>query len=333
MKEIRTGVVGVGHLGSLHSKFLAANKNSFFSGVFDLDSQKAMLLSEEIGCKAYENLDEFLKDVDAVSVATSTQSHHPIAKKCLLAGKHIFIEKPITVTLEEGQELIDIASEKGLIIQVGHIERFNPAILSLENFNLDPKFIQSDRLSLFNPRGTDVAVVLDLMIHDIDIILSLVKQEVTSIAASGVAVVSDSIDIANARLEFANGAIANVTASRISQKKMRKMRMFQKDAYISVDFGSGVSEIFRLESDPANIPPGLMALGKLGVEGRQKFLLYEQPEQKKVNALEYELDLFVETVMYDKKPVVSAEDGLRALKVADQIVKKIQEYHQNFKIQ
>ncbi|MFH1195500.1 MAG: Gfo/Idh/MocA family oxidoreductase, partial [bacterium] len=251
--------------------------------------------------------------------------HHKLAKKCFAANKHVLVEKPITVKIEEAEDLVRLAKEKNLILQVGHIERFNPAIVALDKYELDPKFIQTDRLSQFNPRGTDVAVVLDLMIHDIDIILSLVKSDVKDIHASGVAVVSDSIDIANARLEFENGAVANVTASRISQKKMRKMRMFQRDAYISVDFGQGLAEVFRLESPTNEKNFQSISFGEIGVGDRKKMIFYEQPPIPEINALEHEIKLFIKAVANNEKPVVSGLDGLKALKVAESIINKIEE--------
>lgn len=208
---------------------------------------------------------------------------------------------------------------------MGHIERFNPALVSLEKYQLNPLFIQTDRLAQFNPRGTDVAVVLDLMIHDIDIILSLVKSEVKNVSASGVAVVSDTIDIANARIEFENGAVANVTASRISQKKMRKMRMFQRDAYISLDFTTGASEVFRLV-EPDNMPDSpFLAFGEMGIGDKKRTVVFEQPEMKEVNALKFELELFVGSVANNRQPIVSGRDGLKALKIAELIIQKIEE--------
>ncbi|MEO8232056.1 MAG: Gfo/Idh/MocA family oxidoreductase, partial [Ignavibacteriota bacterium] len=244
---------------------------------------------------------------------------------CFEKNIHVFVEKPITATIEQGEELVKIAKEKNLKFQVGHIERFNPGLLSLESFISDPMFIQSDRLAQFNPRGTDVAVVLDLMIHDIDIILSFIKSDVKQIDANGVAVVSDHIDIANARIQFENGAVANVTASRISQKKMRKMRIFQKDHYISLDFVTGASEVYRLQPVDEPALPTSISFGEIGVGDKKKRLIYEQPETKEVNALNYELQLFVDSVLHNKKIVVSGEDGLRALKVAEIIIQKIEQ--------
>jgi predicted dehydrogenase len=237
----------------------------------------------------------------------------------------VFVEKPITSKISEAEELVKIADSKNLNLQVGHIERFNPAIVSLEKYLIEPLFIQTDRLAQFNPRGTDVAVVLDLMIHDIDIILSLVKSDVKKVDANGVAVVSDSLDIANARLQFENGAVANVTASRISQKKMRKMRVFQRDNYISVDFVTGVSEVYRLMPLNENTDSSAISFGEIGIGERKRKIVYEQPEMREINALHYELKLFIDSVLQNKKPIVSGEDGLKALKVAEEIIKKIEE--------
>ena len=283
------------------------------------------MLAQEFNVKAFDNLDDLLNLTQAVSIAVNTTAHHEIAKKCMERGIHVFVEKPITASISEAEELVQIASDRKLNLQVGHIERFNPAIISLEKFIIEPMFIQTDRLAQFNPRGTDVAVVLDLMIHDIDIILSLIKSDVKKIDASGVAVVSNNLDIANARMEFENGAVANVTASRISQKKMRKMRIFQRDAYISLDFITGVSEVYRLLPIDQNPDSTTMSFGEIGVGEMKKRLIYEQPEIKEVNALKYELELFMKSILYKTHPVVSGMDGLRALKVAKIIMDKIEE--------
>ena len=325
MEKLSIGVIGVGHLGKLHSKMFNEISNCNFVGVFDSNQEQAKSVADEFGVKSFESIDELLSNVKAVSVAATTTAHYEVAKKCFEKNIHVFVEKPITATIEEGEELVKLAKEKNLKFQVGHIERFNPGLLSLESFISDPMFIQSDRLAQFNPRGTDVAVVLDLMIHDIDIILSFIKSNVKQIDASGVAVVSDHIDIANARIQFENGAVANVTASRISQKKMRKMRFFQKDHYISLDFVTGVSEVYRLQPLDEPALPNSISFGEIGVGERKKRLIYEQPESKEVNALNYELQLFVDSVLNDKKIIVSGEDGLRALKVAEIIIQKIEQ--------
>lgn len=325
MKLLNIGIIGTGHLGKIHTKLMKDVTRTNLIGVYDLNYDVAKNVAEELGIKAFENLDEFLESIDAVSIVSTTSAHYELIKKAFEKDVHVFVEKPITSTIKQAEEVVKISEEKNFKLQVGHIERFNSALLSLEKYNLDPKFIQTDRLAQFNPRGTDVAVVLDLMIHDIDIILSLIKSKVKEVRASGVAVVSDNIDIANARIEFENGAIANVTASRISQKKMRKMRMFQKDSYISVDFNSGVSEVFRLISPNDVSMEHFLSFGEIGVGENKKSVVYEQPEIKEVNALKHELQLFVDAVLDDTKPIVSGADGLRALKIAEIILEKIEE--------
>ncbi len=325
MEKLAVGVIGVGHLGKLHVKMFKQISNCQLVGVYDVNSEQAKLTADEFGVHAFNSIDELLSNVKAVSIAATTSAHHEVAKKCFEKNIHVFVEKPITATIDQGEELVKTAKEKNLKFQVGHVERFNPGLLSLESFISDPMFIQSDRLAQFNPRGTDVAVVLDLMIHDIDIILSFIKSNVKHIDANGVAVVSDHIDIANARIQFDNGAVANVTASRISQKKMRKMRIFQKDHYISLDFVTGASEVYRLQ--PVDQPqiPASISFGEIGIGEKKKRIIYEQPETKEVNALNYELQLFVDSILYDKKIVVTGEDGLRALKVAEIIIQKIEQ--------
>ncbi len=323
MKKIKIGVIGTGHLGKLHTKMLVQSPLAEFVGIYDVDNSKAEECSKLYNINAYSSIDDLLNNVKAVSIAATTSVHYDIAKKCFEKGVHVFIEKPITKTIEEAKELLELAENKNLKLQIGHIERFNPALLASEKYIDNPMFIQCDRLAQFNPRGTDVAVVLDLMIHDIDIILSLVKSEVKEVYSSGVNVVSDSLDIANARIEFENGAVANVTASRISQKRMRKMRLFQKDAYISLDFNSGVSEIFRLIPSAEKVDTPYMSFGEIGIGDKKKNVIYEQPPIVEVNALQYELDLFLSCIQNDTVPAVSGVDGLRALKVADIIIQKI----------
>ena len=325
MKEIKIGVIGTGHLGKLHTKLLKQVNNCQLIGVYDINNEAANNAAKEFKTKAFGSINDLFDQVDALSIVSTTSSHYELAKTALENGIDVFVEKPITTEIWEAEELVKLAEQKSLKLQVGHIERFNPALVSLEKYNLNPMFIQTDRLAQFNPRGTDVAVVLDLMIHDIDIILSLVKSDVKHISASGINVVSENLDIANARLEFENGAVANVTASRISQKKMRKMRIFQKDAYIAVDFNSGVSEIYRLVSPQDKSLEHFITFGEMGVGDNKKAVIYEQPEQKEINALKYELQLFIDALIKNEEPIVSGIDGLRALKVADQIIQKIEE--------
>ncbi|NWF50989.1 MAG: Gfo/Idh/MocA family oxidoreductase [Ignavibacteriaceae bacterium] len=323
MDKLKVAVIGTGHLGRFHTKLFNEIDSCQLTGIYDNDSQRAEIVSKEFNVPVFADLNSVIKSVNAVSIAATTSAHYDLAKFFLQNGKHVFIEKPITAKISEAEEIVSLAKEKNLKLQVGHVERFNPALLALENFIVEPMFIQSDRLAQFNPRGTDVAVVLDLMIHDIDIILNLVKSEVKKVDANGVAVVSDTLDIANARIEFENGAVANVTASRISQKKMRKMRLFQRDNYISIDFNSAVSEIFRLVPLEQEVPSSI-SFGELGAEGKKKKIIYEQAEVKEINALKYELELFIDSVVKDIRPVVSGEDGLKALKVADIIIKTIE---------
>ncbi len=325
MNNLRFGIVGVGHLGRLHVRLFKEAEDADLVGVFDLEREKCQVVAEESGVKCFDSLDQLLENVDAVLVVTTTKSHYDIVKRAFEKNKHVFVEKPITEKIWQAEELVEIAEEKELVFQVGHIERFNPALISLEKYKLEPMFIQTDRLAQFNPRGTDVAVVLDLMIHDIDIILSLIKSKVVDIRASGVAVVSDSIDIANARLEFENGAVANVTASRISQKKMRKMRMFQRDAYISLDFITGTSEIYRLLPKEGELPEEFISYGEMGVGEKKKNVIYEQPETPEINAMKHEHALFIRAVKEKSKPIVSGKDGLRALKIARDIIEAIEE--------
>lgn len=324
MNRVRVGVVGVGHLGAIHAKLISKMDPASFIGVFDLQKEKADQIAKDLKTQSFSSLDALLDSVDAVSVATSTTAHFDVAMHAVEKGKHIFLEKPITETSAQAKTLNEFAREKNIIIQVGHIERFNPAILALEKYHLKPLFIESHRLAQFNPRGTDVAVVLDLMIHDIDLILSLVKSDVKRIDATGIGIISETADIANARLEFENGCIANVTASRISQKKMRKMRIFQRDAYISIDFSDQKAEVFFL-ADPndKSIKPTLM-LGSIDKGKIKRTIAYNKPKIKDLNPLQHELALFVESVRTGNPPAVSGVDGQRALEVAEEILKKIQ---------
>ncbi len=329
MEKLKVGIIGTGHLGKLHIKMFKQISNCRLIGIFDNNSEAAKDAGYEFNVKVYNSLDELLNEVDAVSIVSTTSAHYKLAMNCLNKNLHVFVEKPITASINEAEEIVNLAKQKNLKLQVGHIERFNPALISLEKYMLKPMFIQTDRLAQFNPRGTDVAVVLDLMIHDIDIILSLVNSEVKDVEASGVAVVSNTLDIANARIQFENGAVANVTASRISQKKMRKMRIFQRDNYISLDFITGVSEVYRLIPVDEKIDSAFISFGEIGIGERKKRIVYEQPELKEINALKYELELFVNSVLEDSSPVVTGVDGLKALKVADIILKKIEESQRN----
>jgi len=324
MRKAKVGVVGTGHLGLLHAKMYSQIDSASLVGVFDTDHEKSKRVADDFGTRAFEQLNDLLSEADAVSIVTSTKAHYDVALMALNHDCDILIEKPITETIDQAKEIVALADRKKKKVQVGHIERFNAAILALEEYDLRPLFIESHRLSQFNPRGTDVAVVLDLMIHDIDLILSLVKSPVARIEANGVTVVSDSVDIANARLQFENGCVANVTASRISQSKMRKMRLFQRDAYISVDFLQGVAEVFRLADEMQGESKSTMLLGNIEQGARKRLVLYEKPEVNEVNALKHELTLFLQSVLERTEPPVTGREGLEALVVAQEILKKIE---------
>jgi predicted dehydrogenase len=325
VRKIRVGVVGVGRLGQLHARLYREVARAELVGVFDINRQRANTCATELGVRTFESIDELLGAVEAVNVAVPTTQHFSIAQQAIAKGCHLFIEKPITVTPAEADELIRGCAARQLVLQVGHIERFNPAMLALRGLKVSPMFIESHRLASFDPRGTDVAVVLDLMIHDLDVILSLVKSPLAHIDASGVAVISHEPDIANVRLKFENGCVANVTASRISQKKMRKMRLFQRDAYISIDFLQGLTEVFKLVAteapmDPSSLP---LVLGKIDQGERKRHIIYEKLQAPEGNALKMELESFLEAIANGTPPPVTGEDGRRALEVANAITEMI----------
>ncbi|MBI4810713.1 MAG: Gfo/Idh/MocA family oxidoreductase [Ignavibacteriales bacterium] len=330
MDKFPVGVIGVGHLGSLHAKMYNDIPSVELVGVVDVDIERAKRAAKEYKTKPYINIAALQRHVKGVSITTPTITHFEVAKQAIETGVHLFIEKPITHTTSEAETLVQMAKQSNVVMQVGHIERFNPALLALESYHLRPMFIESHRLAPFNPRGTDVAVVLDLMIHDIDIILSLVKSPVQKIDANGVAVVSDNVDIANARLQFESGCVANVTASRISQKKMRKMRLFQRDAYISIDFSDGTAEVFRLVDEDEKVENLAMMLGKIDAGTQKRKIVYERPKIKKLNALKHELELFINAARDNTQPVVTGEEGLQALRVANSIMEIINKQRISF---
>lgn len=328
---MKTAVVGVGHLGKLHAKMYKRIPGSELVGIYDVNSEQTQLVADELGVPAFSSLRHVFDNAEAVSIVTPTTYHFSSAKLCLQHGLHVFIEKPITTTIEEAKQITKLAEHHKRKLQVGHIERFNPAILALEKYNIQPLFIESHRLAQFKLRGADVAVVLDLMIHDIDIILHLVKSPVVRIDANGIGIISDNIDIANARIQFENGCVANVTASRISQRPMRKMRIFQKDAYLSVDFSEGSCDVFRLTDQNEPTEKLAMMLGQIDAGTHQRNIIYEQPEVKEINALEHELTLFLDAIKNDTETAVTGYDGLQALEVAQQIIKTIEENNQKLK--
>ena len=322
LQQLRIGVIGVGHLGKVHTRLWKEVERVELVGIYDVNAAEAKAVAAEHNVKAFETIDEALDSVDALSIVTPTFAHYEVALAAIEMGIHVLIEKPITTTTDEAETLIALANEKGVRIQVGHIERFNPALIAVEPFIKEPRFFESHRLAQFTPRGTDVAVVLDLMIHDIDVILSLAKSPVKRVDASGVAVVSDEIDIANARITFENGAVGNVTASRISQNPMRKLRIFERDAYLSVDFAAKSAEIFRLVGDDvAKQSASLMFnLGEIERADKKLNIIYEKPHVRDINPLKYELELFRDAIEKGTVPIVSGEDGLAALKIAREIM-------------
>ncbi|MBN1464869.1 Gfo/Idh/MocA family oxidoreductase [candidate division KSB1 bacterium] len=322
MTPYRVGIVGVGKLGSFHCNALANMPEAKLVGVYDTDEAQCTAVAEKFNCTACSSEDELIRSADVIGVAVPTSTHLAAVRNALQHGRPVFVEKPIAGTIAEAQEIVDLAAAKKIPVQVGHIERFNPAIRALDSFELKPLFIESHRLAPFDPRGTDVAVILDLMIHDIDIILTLVSSPVSAIHANGVAIVSDEADIANARIEFDNGSVANVTASRISQRKMRKMRLFQNDAYISIDFLQKLTEIFRLAEQDEQATAAIH-LGQIDKGKYRRNILYERPPVPAEDAMQAEWKSFFNALTAKTTPVVSAADGLRALTVAMRIREKI----------
>ncbi len=320
---LKIGVLGAGHLGKIHIRCIKDIPGFDLVGFYDPNPEIAVQVETEFQIKNFGTLDELVDAVDVVDIVTPTVSHFECASKSLKKYKHVFIEKPIVTTLQQARELIKIAGEANVKVQVGHVERFNPAFLAVEPYFNKPMFIESHRLAQFNPRGTDVPVILDLMIHDIDIILSVVKANIRKISASGVSIVSDTPDIANARIEFDNGCVANLTASRISLKNMRKSRFFQKDTYISVDFLNKEVEVVRIQNaDPTSKSQALFTLD-LGPEKGVKQIFFNKPEVKSLNAIKAELESFHSAIVNNTIPPVTISDGYSALDVAYQIIEKI----------
>jgi predicted dehydrogenase len=316
---LKVGVFGVGHLGKFHLNNWKEIEGVKLVGFFDPNNDNAKEVTEQYGLKRYMDEDKLMDACDIIDVITPTNQHYEICMKAIRKGKHVFVEKPITHTLQEGKDLVNMVREANVKLQVGHVERFNPAYLAVKDLNLNPMFIEVHRLAQFNPRGTEVSVILDLMIHDIDIILSLVKSDVKSIAASGVAVMTDTPDIANVRIEFNNGCVANLTSSRISMKKMRKIRLFQKDAYIGIDFLEKKTEIIKLKQ------PEDKNVFSFDIEtaNGKKTIAIATPTIEPVNAIKLELMSFVDAIINNKPTQVSEIDGYLAMEVAHQILDKI----------
>jgi len=315
---LKAGVLGAGHLGKIHLKLLKLSEKYDLAGFYDADKNASKKIEEEFGYKSFPTMESLIEAADMVVVVTPTIHHYDCAKKVIEAGKHLFIEKPITKTVAEAEEIRDLAKQHKVRGQVGQVERFNPAFMAIRDKISNPMFIETHRLAEFNPRGTDVSVVLDLMIHDIDIILSVVKSPVKTVSSSGVSVLSETPDIANARIEFENGCVANLTASRISLKNMRKARFFQRDAYISVDFLEKKCEAVRMKDAPKELDD--FALVLTNAEGKQKQIYFENPNVDSNNAILDELESFAEAIKADRTPEVSLRQGTEALRVAMLII-------------
>jgi predicted dehydrogenase len=316
---LKVGIFGVGHLGKFHISNWKEIEGVKIIGFFDPNNENANDVINTHGLKRFSDEEKLIEACDVIDVITPTDLHYEVCMMAIRKGKHVFVEKPLAHTLQEGKDLVNMVREAGVKMQVGHVERFNPAYLALKEMNLNPMFIEVHRLAQFNPRGTEVSVILDLMIHDIDIILSLVKSDVKSISASGVAVMTDTPDIANVRIEFNNGCVANLTSSRISMKKMRKVRLFQKDAYIGIDLLEKKTEIIKLKQ-----PEDVDAFSfDIETPNGKKTIAIANPSIEPLNAIKLELESFVDAIVNNKPTVVSEIDGYLAMEVAHKILDKI----------
>jgi len=316
---LKVGVFGVGHLGKFHLNNWKEIPQAVLIGFYDPDDDTAEDVAEKYQLPRFTDPDTLVEASDIIDVVAPTNHHFELCEKAIKKGKHVFVEKPLANTMSEARSLVKLAAESGIKFQVGHVERFNPAFLAIKDMPLNPMFIEVHRLAQFNPRGTEVSVILDLMIHDIDIILSIVKSDVKSISASGVGVLTETPDIANVRIEFDNGCVANLTSSRISMKKMRKMRIFQKDSYIGIDFLNKKTELIKLRE------PGDPNVFSFDIEtpGGTKTIAIANPIVPEVNAIKKELEEFVDAILHNTRPVVSEMDGLMAMDVAHQILDRI----------
>ncbi len=316
---LKIGICGVGHLGKFHLNNWKEIEGITIVGFYDTDDTMALEVANNYQLKRFENIDDLIDAVDALDVVVPTDHHFAICEKALRKSKHVFVEKPLAATLEEAKTLVTLAKEANIKMQVGHVERFNPAFMAAQKYSKDPMFIEAHRLAQFNPRGTEVSVILDLMIHDIDIVLSLVKSPVKNIYASGVSVMTETPDIANVRIEFSNGCVANLTSSRISMKKMRKIRLFQKDAYIGIDFLAKKTEVIKMKSsDEVND-----FSFELETPNGKKTIAIANPEIKEQNAIKAELQAFTNSIINNTPTIVSELDGMLAMEVAFEIIQKI----------
>ena len=323
LKEpINIGVIGVGHLGQHHVKHYKSIEDANLIGIFDIDNDRAEKIGNKYDVPIFQKIEYLLDQVDAVSIVTPTPNHIEAARQCIDKKKHVFIEKPITVTLEEADELLKLSKEKDVLIQVGHIERLNPALIALKPYPIEPKFIEIQRLAPYTTRGTDVPVVLDKMIHDIDILLSLVKSPVKSIKATGLSILTKSLDIAHARIRFENGTVASIMSSRVAKDEVRKVKIFQKNLYTTMDLLLGLTEVYKIIDNKDNNSEAVMTV-PLNNSNEEKFIAYEKPKVSKKDPLKMELQNFISSIQGKETPIVSGKDGRDALKVAIEIQEMI----------
>ena len=318
---LKIGILGAGHLGKIHINCIKQLPVYELIGFYDQDVNTAKKVSEDLQVKCFSSIEELVDSVDVVDIVTPTISHFECASLALKKGKHVFVEKPIVATVDEANRLVKLAEEANVKVQVGHVERFNPAYIAARPHIAAPLFVEAHRLALFNPRGTDVPVVLDLMVHDIDIILDMIKSPIKNVSVSGVSIVSPTPDITNARIEFENGSVANITASRISMKNMRKHRIFQKDAYITVDFLEKKTDIVRINEVEGTPNPFAMTIDL--ADGSSKQITIEQPEVQPINSIMTELESFHNAIVNDTEPAVTIHDGVQALKVCYMILEEL----------
>ena len=324
MKKI--GVVGVGHLGKRHLENLMGLKKPFCSGFFDKNKNRANQVEKETGAKKFFSIQQLLDQSEAIIIAVPTSDHYKVGQLCLESGKHVFIEKPICSNISEAESMVQLANTKKLILQVGHVERLNPAVLTLKETDipLEPRYIETHRLAPYRTRGTEVPVVLDLMIRDLDVILSLVNFPVNNVSATGVSIMTNSVDIANARLEFSNGCVANITSSRIAKDYVRKLRLFEQEIYITIDFLQGLTEVYKVLDANKENPKALIS-APLEANGLKRQIVYEKLKQKKINALALELENFLAAINGEEEPIVSGKEGLEALRLAVLIQESIEQ--------
>ena len=321
-EPVKVGVIGVGHLGQHHVKHYVSLKDANLVGIVDTDQERAVEISKQFDIPVFNELQDLLNRVDAVSIVAPTLYHAKIAETCITNDIHVFIEKPITETLEEAERLLVLSKEKDVMIQVGHIERLNPALLALKPYCVEPKFLEIQRLAPYTVRGTDVPVVLDKMIHDIDILLSLVDSPVKSIQATGLSILTDSLDIAHARIRFGNGTVASIMSSRVAKDEVRKVKVFQKNLYATIDLLLGLTEVYKIVGDPKDDPDALMTV-PFEYKGAKRFIAYNKPASAQQDALGMELHNFIKSVQGKETPIVSGEAGRDALKIAIEIQQMI----------